>query len=324
VKIDLSGPVFIDISGINEADEKLQAAVLLACRGEGFGAIAAAHDVAAAERDLAAARLEAIVQAAGKVVAAELDTQADILLDVAEAMRTVAASIRGPAALGHESGTEAAGRMLAAQDRAISATFRAVAALNAEAATARDDAAEARDVISANVGSFSQVAEDRVLAASDRAAAALDRHSAAIDRLDASDILQIAYRDNLTGALVRGSGREQLNQCVERAHRGSEPLVLAYIDVDHLKNVNDCHGHAAGDQLLRQIARFLRKGLRSYDLIVRYGGDEFVCALPGAQVEDTRRRLCEVGLVLAELADRRPLRPKAAAVGATRRAGHRW
>lgn len=142
-----------------------------------------------------------------------------------------------------------------------------------------------------------------MLAASDRAAAALDRHSAALDRLKASDTLQIAYRDSLTGVLVRSAGREQLQQYVEKAHRSSEALTVAYVDVDHLKDVNDRHGHAAGDQLLRQAAGSLRHGLRSYDIIVRYGGDEFVCALPGTQIEDARRRLGEVLSALAELSE---------------------
>jgi diguanylate cyclase (GGDEF)-like protein len=263
-----------------------------------------AGDVAAAARDLTAAKLETIVRAAGEGAAAELDTHADILLDVAAAMRTVAATIRDSANLGHEDGTPAAGRVLAAQGRAISATFRATAALHAQAATARDDAAQARDMISANADSFPQAAEDRVLAASDRAAAALDRHSAALDRLDASDTLQIAYRDSLTGALVRSAGREQLNQCVERAHRNSESLIVAYIDVDHLKTANDARGHAAGDELLRRVARCLRDGLRSYDIMVRYGGDEFVCALPGAQVEEARKRLSDIRSTLTGLPNR--------------------
>jgi diguanylate cyclase (GGDEF)-like protein len=241
-----------------------------------------------------AAKLETIVRAAGEGAAAELDTHADILVDVAAAMRTGAATIRDSATLGQEDGTPAAGRVLAAQRRAISATFRATAALHAQAATARDDAAEARDMVSANADSFPQAAEDRVLAASDRAAAALDRHSAALDRLDASDTLRIAYRDHLTGALVRSAGREQLSQCVERAHRNSEPVIVAYIDVDRLKTVNDARGHAAGDELLRRVARCLRNGLRSYDIMVRYGGDEFVCAMPGAEVEDARRRLSDI------------------------------
>ncbi len=77
--------------------------------------------------------------------------------------------------------------------------------------------------------------------------------------------------------------------------------MVAYVDVDHLKEVNDRLGHAEGDRLLRQVARCLRDGLRSYDIIVRYGGDEFVCALPGGQAEDTRRRLTEVLSALDEL-----------------------
>jgi diguanylate cyclase (GGDEF)-like protein len=55
--------------------------------------------------------------------------------------------------------------------------------------------------------------------------------------------------------------------------------MLAYIDVDGLKEVNDGHGHAAGDALLRDVAEAIQKHLRSYDTLVRVGGDEFICAL---------------------------------------------
>lgn len=76
-----------------------------------------------------------------------------------------------------------------------------------------------------------------------------------------------------------------------RAKRTEEPLVLAFVDVDHLKAVNDSDGHAAGDQLLLQVATALRGHLREYDLLVRYGGDEFLCVISGVDSPAAAQRL---------------------------------
>ena len=70
-----------------------------------------------------------------------------------------------------------------------------------------------------------------------------------------------------------------LEREIDRAGRGNGRLVLAYIDVDGLKQVNDCRGHRAGDALLRDVAAAVLQHLRSYDTLVRVGGDEFVCVL---------------------------------------------
>ena len=64
---------------------------------------------------------------------------------------------------------------------------------------------------------------------------------------------------------------------MEQALRMEHQLTVAFVDVDHLKVVNDSHGHAAGDQLLVKVVRIIRSKIRPSDLIVRYGGDEFVC-----------------------------------------------
>jgi diguanylate cyclase (GGDEF)-like protein len=66
---------------------------------------------------------------------------------------------------------------------------------------------------------------------------------------------------------------------INRARHGNGHLVLAYIDVDGLKQVNDSQGHGAGDALLRDVAAAIQTHLRSYDTLVRVGGDEFLCAL---------------------------------------------
>ncbi|MFL6240227.1 MAG: GGDEF domain-containing protein [Actinomycetes bacterium] len=143
------------------------------------------------------------------------------------------------------------------------------------------------------------LAEERMLLARDRAAAALDRQQAALDRLRAAAYLMRSYRDELTGALHRGPGRDQLTRELERAQRSREDLVVAFADVVALKQVNDEKGHQAGDDLLRAVGQALRTGLRSYDIVVRYGGDEFVCALPNTSVGAARRRFTDVSNLLA-------------------------
>ncbi len=155
-----------------------------------------------------------------------------------------------------------------------------------EPAPARDDrASAAADCLKAT--------EERALAAYDRIQAARDRAQAALDRA-ASEI------DELTHVRRRGPGMEQLQREVNRARRTSETLIVAFVDVDGLKQVNDTHGHLAGDALLVAAADSLRECLRSYDLIMRFGGDEFVCALSDTDLADARTRFAEVSDALTQ------------------------
>ncbi|HEX4755909.1 MAG TPA: GGDEF domain-containing protein [Candidatus Dormibacteraeota bacterium] len=86
--------------------------------------------------------------------------------------------------------------------------------------------------------------------------------------------------DELTGALRRGAGLAALQREMDRSRRApGKGLVVIFIDVDGLKAVNDRDGHAAGDDRLRETVAAIRERLRSYDLVVRYGGDEFLCVL---------------------------------------------
>src|SRR3954463_13001096 len=148
---------------------------------------------------------------------------------------------------------------------------------------------------------FDQAAEDALAAAArERAAAAQDRRQAAADRAQARELLRRASEDDLTGVYLRGPGSLRLTHAVEQAHETEEPLCIAFIDADHLKLRNDKHGHAAGDALLREIGAALRASLRDYDIVVRYGGDEFVCAMPGIGRRDARRRLHDVAVALAK------------------------
>ena len=92
---------------------------------------------------------------------------------------------------------------------------------------------------------------------------------------------QAAIRDGLTHAYNRRFFMARLEIEAERARRGSLPLSLVMIDVDHFKAINDAHGHAVGDNVLERIAHTLIATMRPYDLVARYGGEEFVALMPG-------------------------------------------
>ena len=139
-----------------------------------------------------------------------------------------------------------------------------------------------------------QAAADRARAAADRARAATDRANAARerDRLEAE--LRSAHLDELTGAYRREMGRLALTHEIDRARRSDGRFVVAFVDVDRLKTVNDREGHAAGDRVLQSVVREIRARLRSFDPIVRYGGDEFVCGLGGADLADAERQFASI------------------------------
>ncbi len=175
-----------------------------------------------------------------------------------------------------------------------------------DSAEARDDRAEARDraVGRSDAGAASDRAEalrDRRGAASDRAHAAADREAASSDRVVSAGERAVSSIDGLTGAHRRDAGTVELERETTRAKRTGQPFVLAFVDVDGLKTTNDSLGHAAGDRLLRQIVDTIRANVRSYDLVVRFGGDEFVCGFLDLTMEEAAKRFLLVNADLAEI-----------------------
>jgi diguanylate cyclase (GGDEF)-like protein len=100
--------------------------------------------------------------------------------------------------------------------------------------------------------------------------------------------------DELTGTLRRAAGISMAERELSRAHRHHNPLTAAFVDVDGLKKANDRKGHATGDKLLRGVAEALKNGLRGQDLLLRYGGDEFICVLPDTTAQAARAKLRSV------------------------------
>ncbi|HEY2345142.1 MAG TPA: diguanylate cyclase [Xanthomonadaceae bacterium] len=100
---------------------------------------------------------------------------------------------------------------------------------------------------------------------------------------DASDLL--ARRDPLTEVYNRRALDERLHAAALETGQSSQPLALLFIDLDHFKRINDEHGHDAGDECLREVARRVRATLRFGDVLGRYGGEEFVIGLPNMQAE---------------------------------------
>ena len=100
-----------------------------------------------------------------------------------------------------------------------------------------------------------------------------------------------AIRDALTGLYNRRYLDEMLERELARAKREGYPLSVAMLDLDHFKVVNDTYGHLAGDEVLKNLARYLQASAREGDISCRFGGEEFVMVLPGLTVADACRRL---------------------------------
>jgi diguanylate cyclase (GGDEF)-like protein len=110
---------------------------------------------------------------------------------------------------------------------------------------------------------------------------------------------ELARTDALTGVANFRWLEEEAQRAMYSSRRYGGPLSLAYLDLDGFKDVNDTHGHAAGDEVLKTFAATLRATLRPTDLVARLGGDEFVVLMPHTDAGSAELALARVDLALA-------------------------
>lgn len=96
---------------------------------------------------------------------------------------------------------------------------------------------------------------------------------------------EMATTDGLTGLVNHRTFQSRLDEAIARHRRTNKPFALVLTDIDHFKQVNDTHGHPAGDEVLRQVANCFRANLRETDVPARYGGEEFVVILEDTDLE---------------------------------------
>lgn len=100
------------------------------------------------------------------------------------------------------------------------------------------------------------------------------------------ELEQRANHDALTGALSRGAMLNKIEEEASRSQRQMVPFCIVLFDLDFFKRVNDTYGHRTGDEVLKETVRRVNQALRPYDVLGRYGGEEFIVLLPGCDLDD--------------------------------------
>ena len=112
-------------------------------------------------------------------------------------------------------------------------------------------------------------------------------------RVANEQLRNLALHDQLTGLPNRRALSARLEDSLKRASRSQVPVAVLFVDLDGFKRVNDEFGHAAGDEVLQEVAKRLQLAVRSTDVVARYGGDEFVVLLDTEVRDDTPDRVCQ-------------------------------
>jgi diguanylate cyclase (GGDEF)-like protein len=107
--------------------------------------------------------------------------------------------------------------------------------------------------------------------------------------------------DGLTGLLNHTAIKEELAREVVRSNRLNTPLSFAMVDIDFFKKVNDTYGHAAGDRVLKSLARLLKQRLRETDIVGRYGGEEFAVIMNDTEATSAAKVIDEIRNVFSRL-----------------------
>lgn len=165
--------------------------------------------------------------------------------------------------------------------------MRVVAVLGGGAAEMRYDVSNLKQTISVSIGTFTamMISLGLVLLSKERSESLLQH---------------LALRDVLTGIFNRRAILELFSTELERSRRDGSYLAVAMVDIDHFKQINDVHGHLAGDEVICHCVSHLSQRLRHSDSMGRYGGEEFLLLLPGTSPEGAMTVLDELRASLAE------------------------
>jgi diguanylate cyclase (GGDEF)-like protein len=115
-----------------------------------------------------------------------------------------------------------------------------------------------------------------------------------LNRLERTHILKLAETDSLTGIANRRKSIQELTRLLHLAKRQRQPFCFVLLDLDHFKQVNDQHGHDAGDKVLSRFGTLLKQTFRSEDVVTRWGGEEFVVGLYNATRFQSKARLIKL------------------------------
>ena len=130
-------------------------------------------------------------------------------------------------------------------------------------------------------------------------------HLISVWRQDERSLYEAAQFDSLTGAYTRGFAMAVMQRALLKARGDAKPLGVLMLDLDHFKRINDAHGHARGDVVLKQTTRAVQSMLRAGDIVGRFGGEEFVILLSGADLKQAMgaAERCRVAVAKMEVPD---------------------